>query len=230
MKTSQTPSRWHLSHFIDLRCALWAAICATVFLLLAADVRYHGLFWRLDHTLSSRMHSLQTPTSVFFNWVTYYGDPGTVRKLSYIMVAILGISRRWYQIPGFTIAVIMGMDINAKLQHLLGRHRPHFEDLALRTDPGFPSGHTAAAALFYGYMAAIVWIEYGSRGFKWTVTSIAAVMILLVAISRVALLAHFTGDVVAAMLWSTAWIIGCYFASRQACRFSLPRIHGYAGV
>jgi undecaprenyl-diphosphatase len=74
-------------------------------------------------------------------------------------------------------------------KYLVGRTRP--EDLSL----GFPSGHVTAAAAFVGavsFMAA----EFPSRCVRLAVRTIAVLVVLLVALARVVLRAHWPLDAV----------------------------------
>lgn len=76
------------------------------------------------------------------------------------------------------------------LKHAIGRPRP--EDASL----GFPSGHAAAAAAFFG---AVIYLA-GSLRRPWmrsAVRAAAVTVIVLVAVARVVLRAHWPSDVVA---------------------------------
>lgn len=217
--------RSRIAEFIPWRYVCLAAGCSALFFLLAADIRYHGPLSRWDQRLTNHLHAAETHKIFFFSWITEFGG-GSTRKLLWIFALPLALSKRWYHLSGLLLAVVLGGEINTKLQNVLGRHRPTFDDIALLTHPGFPSGHTANACFFFGYVALIFWIEYGSsKAFKLTVLGIGLAIILLVAASRAALLVHYTGDVVGSFLWCSAWIIFCYFANRAALRICAQRMN-----
>jgi undecaprenyl-diphosphatase len=73
------------------------------------------------------------------------------------------------------------------LKHVIGRTRP--EDLSL----GFPSGHSTAAAAFYG--AVIFLADSLSPRLCRATRVLAIVMIVLVGLARVLLRAHWPSDV-----------------------------------
>ena len=219
------PGASRFTDFIPWRYAGWVVGCSVLFFLIAADIHYNGLLSRWDQEFTNYLHSQKTQKVLFFSWVTEFGT-GETRKLLWVFSLALAFSKRWYHIPGFFLAVFLGGDINTKMQGFFGRHRPTFDDMALLNHPGFPSGHTANACLFFGYAALILWMEFGStKLFKITVALIGSALILSVAASRVGLLVHYTADVVGSLLWCPAWIILCYCVSRAALRSSAQRIN-----
>ncbi len=227
MNPSPPPQRWN-EYFKDFIHSKWAWVfvaCSLLFFVLAADIRYRGLIYRWDQTLTNYFHELKTHEIFFFSWVTEFGG-GSARKLLWILLVPLFFSKRWYHAPGLLIAVLLGAEINSRMQGFWGRPRPGFDDLPPLTHPGFPSGHTANACFLYGYSALILWREFATtKAFKITVATIAAALILAVGVSRMALLVHYTADVVGSYLWCTAWMILCYWVNREAFKASANRLN-----
>jgi undecaprenyl-diphosphatase len=70
-----------------------------------------------------------------------------------------------------------------------GVARPRPESMSY----GFPSGHATAAAAYFG---ALLFLSERLRpGARWTIRVLAALMIVLVAVARVMLRAHWPSDV-----------------------------------
>jgi len=126
-------------------------------------------------------------------------------------------------------AFLIGVLFNSFFKDLFTNPRPNPElmapgirELAIRyipqDSPGFPSGHTQNAVVFWG---AIAWYLKKKQAFL-----IAGAIIALIAYSRLYLGVHFLGDVLggfvfgvivlAAYLFSTAWIEKNYGLLNQA--------------
>jgi undecaprenyl-diphosphatase len=97
------------------------------------------------------------------------------------------------------------------LKQLVGRPRP--EDLSF----GFPSGHSTAAAAFYG--AVILLADALPPRACRVVRALAVVMILLVGLARVILRAHWPSDVLGGIALGLALAAGAgLIASRPPTR------------
>jgi undecaprenyl-diphosphatase len=118
----------------------------------------------------------------------------------------------------FLLTLPGGMLVNALMKLAFARGRPVVPDpvVVLQTY-SFPSGHTAGATLFYGFLAA--YLVWHVKSWRWraVIVMAAAMMIVLVAFSRVYLGAHYVTDVAAAMAEGIAWLALC-LASVHALR------------
>ena len=106
------------------------------------------------------------------------------------------------------LSVPGGMLLNAALKQVFQRSRPHFDHPLVTLDSySFPSGHTAAATLFYGFLMLLLLQRPGqSAAQRSAIVAGAVLMVLLVATSRVYLGAHYLSDVLAAMLEGMLWL------------------------
>lgn len=111
-----------------------------------------------------------------------------------LVVAVRHARERWYLWIGLMIAAPATEGI---VKVIIGRPRP--EDASL----GFPSGHATAAAAFFGaviYLAA----PLPSRP-RRCVRAAAVAVIVLVAVARVILRAHWPSDALAGLALGTAF-------------------------
>jgi undecaprenyl-diphosphatase len=118
-----------------------------------------------------------------------------------------------YWLLSVAIAAPGGMLINVLLKNTYARPRPLFDEpLLTLVTYSFPSGHTAASTLFYGLIASYVVTTSPSWRRRVAAMAFAAVMVALVAFSRVYLGAHYVSDVLAAMAYSAGWLAVCIAA------------------
>jgi undecaprenyl-diphosphatase len=104
-----------------------------------------------------------------------------------LFVAFPRARERWRAWVGLIVATPLAETL---VKHGVGRARP--EDLSL----GFPSGHVTAAAAFFGALSYLV-AGLPSRGVRLAVRIGAVLIVVLVALARVLLRAHWPLDTLA---------------------------------
>lgn len=154
-------------------------------------------------------HAFEPLTTLMFGITHLHGIPAMS-----VLSALLGLWfwRRGapYWLLATAICVPGGMLLNVLLKHIYERARPAFDEpFVTLVTYSFPSGHTAAATLFYGLLASYVVTTNARWGVRAVALAGAACMVALVALSRVYLGAHFVSDVLAAMAESLAWLAVC---------------------
>jgi len=130
-----------------------------------------------------------------------------VTGVATVSVLVLWWKRCWYRLLALGLVLPCGMVLDYLLKIVFHRQRPSFEDLFLTFHGySFPSGHTMAATLLYGLLAAFAVIAL--KTWRWRVGAVlgAFVMILLVGFSRVYLGAHYLSDVLGAEAAGLAWL------------------------
>jgi len=122
------------------------------------------------------------------------------------------------------LAVLVVTDIGSSLLNnliklLVGRARPTLLDpVAVAGGKSFPSGHSQAAIVGYAILVAVFLPAVAKRWRGWLI-AVAALLVLLIGFSRIALGVHFLSDVIGAYLIGTVWFIGmatAFGAWRQA--------------
>ena len=115
--------------------------------------------------------------------------------------------RRWYESWVLVIALAGEVLIFLAVSAIVGRARPP----VFRLDPApptssFPSGHTAAAVVVYGFLAFVIW-RYMAR--RWLATLICVSLIAIpvaVGLARLYRGAHFPTDVIAGAVLGLVWL------------------------
>ena len=182
-----------------------------IFLTIAWNVAAHDPLVALDATVSAWFHShLSQPLTQVMLAVSAANGIGPTMLWSLTFAALLARIREWYWILTLTLATLGGALFNVILKTAYERARPHFDDpLVTLGTYSFPSGHTAAATVFYGTVAAFLVTRYRNPRIRIAIVLAAVAMVVLVALSRMYLGAHYLSDVVAAAASSTAWLVLC---------------------
>ena len=183
----------------------------SVFAEIAEDVGEQDAIWHLDHMVSQWFydHAFEPLTS-FMLAITHLHSTIGVSCMGVLLAIWFWRKQAPYWLLALLISLPGGMLMNVLLKHTYQRQRPVFDEplLTLATY-SFPSGHTAGATLFYGLLASyIVVVSSSWRVRLWAMCG-AALMVGLVALSRIYLGVHFLSDTLAAMAGSAAWLAVC---------------------
>ena len=158
----------------------------------------------------------------FSNWLHVHGS----RPLTVVMLAITTLGDTWFAIfiaSAFFVFLLKrrrlywcavtalsvggGMLLNRFLKFVFLRPRPSFDDpIFTFTGYSFPSGHTMAATVLFGTIAAYFVRRTSDTRLRALIIAVAGLLIVLVAFSRIYLGAHYLSDVLAAMAEGLAWI------------------------
>jgi undecaprenyl-diphosphatase len=152
--------------------------------------------------------------------ITQLHSPLGVSAMVAIVAALLWKRHDYYWLLSLALAVPGGMLLNNLVKHLFQRARPVWEDPILTlASHSFPSGHTAGATLFYGFLAAYVaWRVKSSNAARALFVVVAIVMVSLVGFSRIYLGAHYLSDVLAAVSLAMVWLVICLVGVRALAR------------
>ena len=138
----------------------------------------------------------------------------------------------WYRKAHYWLVVVLvsvpgGMLLNVALKHIFRRARPTLEDPLLTLSTySFPSGHTAAATVFYGLLACYLVRRVTSWPARLAVIAACVLMVMLVALSRMYLGVHYLSDVLAASAEGAAWLAVCITAVSTLQRRRIARARG----
>jgi undecaprenyl-diphosphatase len=138
----------------------------------------------------------------------------------------------WYRKAHYWLVVVLvavpgGMLLNVALKHAFRRARPTLEDPLLTLSTySFPSGHTAAATVFYGLLACYLVRRVRGWPARTAVMAACVLMVVLVALSRMYLGVHYLSDVLAAAAEGAAWLAICVTAVSTLQRRRIARARG----
>ena len=167
---------------------------------IAEDVSHNEAIVRTDETVAQWLHQHATPSLTVAAQAASF--PGSVAFLTVASVAIaliLMLKKSWTWLSIFVVTMTGAGLLNVLLKDLFHRHRPVFENpLITLNDYGFPSGHTMGATVLCGLLSLFLAPLVRSIGSRITIFLTAALIIVLVGLSRIYLGAHYLSDVVGA--------------------------------
>ena len=95
----------------------------------------------------------------------------------------------------FSMTILLDAIVLLVLKEIIMRARP-LNGIISKTDFSFPSGHTAGAVVFFGFLTYLIMHKSESRAIKGVTISISSFMILLIGFSRIYLNVHWLTDVI----------------------------------
>jgi len=102
---------------------------------------------------------------------------------------------------------------------LVQRQRPFLEGPFVDwSGYSFASGHSIGATLLYGQLALFILPAMKARHWRRLTIFSAALIVLLVGFSRIALGSHFLTDVLAAIIFGVLWLAFCLIAGKPLRR------------
>ena len=168
----------------------------------------------VDAQLNTWLHAHRSPQlTTTFLVITALGSTWPASCIAVVVGLYLLWRRETHWLAAVWLSVFGGMLLNKFLKYVFHRPRPHFDDPILTlTSYSFPSGHTMAATVLYGVLAALLVTKIKRRSFRVLVILAASFLIALVGFSRMYLGAHYLSDVLGAIAEGLAWLSLCLTA------------------
>jgi undecaprenyl-diphosphatase len=157
--------------------------------------------------------------------ITVLGTSTVVMMIVCVAALFLTLTRHKYSALLLLVATVGGMILDTILKLQFDRPRPHVFTWGTHASmSSFPSGHAMSATIVYSTVAYLAARLQKRRWAHWLTLLAAAVVILLIALSRVYLGVHYPSDVLAGAIIGLAWAAFCMatleaiqrFAQRQA--------------
>jgi undecaprenyl-diphosphatase len=143
--------------------------------------------------------------------VTSLGSIIVLLIITFAVAGFLFLTRK----PGIAwlmlIAVLGGLVLNNLLKFVIARPRPDFINRAARVfTTSFPSGHATLSAITYLTIAALLARAYPSFTVSLYFMALAALLTVLIGLSRIYLGVHFPTDILAGWCIGAAWALACW--------------------
>ena len=194
----------------SLLLGLTAAISVLVFLAWLTDEVLEGSTRAFDEAIRDAVHQTASPTlTTLMRGISFLGSTQFLFAATTVVV-VLFIVRRWKREAILLAITMLGASLlNITLKLAFKRVRPEpFFNLATPKSFSFPSGHSLASFCFFGALAVILNARVRNRGLRLAISITAAVLVLLIGLSRIYLGVHYPTDVIAgftsALIWTGA--------------------------
>ncbi len=143
--------------------------------------------------------------------VTSLGSIVVLLIITFAVAGFLLLTRK----PGVAclmlITVLGGLTLNNLLKFVFARPRPDFVTHAARVfTTSFPSGHATLSAITYLTIAALLARAYPLPIVNLYFMSLAALLTVLIGLSRIFLGVHYPTDILGGWCIGAAWAIGCW--------------------
>ncbi len=175
--------------------ALFAFLFVHLVRAVLTDPRVEGADVRMHNTLrlfqSEDLHRR-------YSAITRLASPTFIIPLVIALIVLLATFGRRREAAAFGSAALLQGIAAIGLKYLIRRPRPP-DAVSLHLGPSFPSGHTLAATVIYGFVAYLLARDVRERWWRLLLALALLVLILLVPFSRVYLGVHWPFDTIASL-------------------------------
>jgi undecaprenyl-diphosphatase len=162
-----------------------------------------------DKTILLWIHQFANPAwdTVMLN-ITRLGNPLIVVLIALIALAVLWGRRNYQEAKIFLLNGLGGAILSYGLKLVFSKSRPQlWNSPILETSYSYPSGHALGSMVLYGFLAYLLATTYPK--YAKVFYCIAAILIILIGLSRLYLGVHWPTDVIAGYGVGFLWITFC---------------------
>jgi len=210
---ARTSGRWFL-----LRPIAWfgAALLMLLFIQLGSEVGEGEATW-LDAAVlhaAQAMRALRPWLAAVMRDLTGVGSTAVLALLATSACGYLVLIRARRTAAFVALSVASAAAAVELLKALFGRERPAPEFAAYAASGlSFPSGHTSMSTVVFMTLGLLVARTHGRAAERFFIVAFAAVLALLVGVSRAALGVHWATDVIGGWVFGTSWAIAWLLAA-----------------
>jgi membrane-associated phospholipid phosphatase len=184
--------------------------CSCLFITLTIGVATGGPLVRFDRSMAEILHTYASDVSgltYFFHIVSILGSLEVLALVGVLVALALLVQRSWLTLAVWLVAVLGGEALNLLIKDLFARPRPSFErPMVVETSYSFPSGQAMESLVVYGMLAYFTVLTLRSQRARAVSVGGAALIVVLIGLSRVYLGAHYVSDVVGGFAAGGAWL------------------------
>ncbi|HLQ82442.1 MAG TPA: phosphatase PAP2 family protein [Pseudogracilibacillus sp.] len=197
---------------------LLLAVIFSLLFIFVANITSGSLGVRLDEVFANWADQ-QTNTLInqLMSFASIIGSSEVILLVTVLIGLYFLIKRYWHHFFFFFVLSVGGVILNLTLKLLVKRARPDDEvsfievfDYTFELQSySFPSGHTMRATILFLFIIYLAISGLKRTVFKTIAIIGSIVLLLLVALSRIMLDAHYATDIIGAIVISLAWFFLC---------------------
>jgi len=213
--------------------AVFAIATAFAILLILVRSKWAGLL-NIDNGVAEDLHDFVHSRPGFASALRAVSFVGSSVVWWSVLALVAGwlAYRRLPRLVAYVAVTAIGSSLlNNAIKVVVARTRPHLADpVATAAGMSFPSGHAQAAIVGYGILL-LVFLPTVTRAARLWISSFAALTVLAIGFSRIALGVHFLSDVIGGFLVGGAWLIAMTTAfSAWRTEEGKPPVHPGEGL
>ncbi len=187
------------------------ALVGVPFGLLLQQVTAHGPLTKADTSLANWLHGQVRDNSFItavMKTLSFIGRP-TFLVPFVALAALWCVRSNARKLAAFLIITCLGgAAVDTIVKILVARPRPEFDDpIATAVGKSFPSGHSMSSTICFGAVVLVV-LPILSARWRPVLIGAAAVLVVGIGVSRLALGVHYMSDVLGGYVLGAAWLIG----------------------
>ncbi len=220
--------RWLLDRLISFYgITLAIGVGATAVFGWLADEVLEAEFAGFNRAVLLAIHRHATPTLDQLALAASWLGSGLGLVLLTVALAVLFVrARKVVDAWILVVAIIGGWLLSATLKLAFHQERPRlFPHLESAANFSFPSGHSLASFVYWGFLATWLILQEPRQLWRWIVGLVCLGVASAVAVSRLYIGVHWPTDVVAGMLVAVVWL-SWLFAGRQWLAHRIARRAG----
>lgn len=166
----------------------------------------NGKLYLLDNTVYKYLFAFLEPLNLTtpFKVITNLGGPELLIFLCFILLIL--VQDRKVGV-GISLNLVLCALLNVLTKNIVLRPRPSVTSLIVENGYSFPSGHAMASMAFYGFIIYLLWQSKYRKSWKIVGTTIFALIILTVGLSRIYLGVHYFSDVICGYILALGYLM-----------------------
>ena len=202
---------------VSLLLGLAGAIAALLLLSWLTEEVLEGETRHFDDATRLAIHQFASPgLTTAMRGISFFGSTLFLSVMT-VVVIFCFVVRHWRrEAVLFAITMVGAALLDVTLKDTFHRSRPvPFFNIVAPSSYSFPSGHALASFCFYGALAAILTARLKNTRSRTAIWGSAAIVVLLIGLSRIYLGVHYTTDVLAGFVAALIWIFVVTFVEQQ---------------